>query len=102
MKCLCRGFSFTPSPKPNTTDIAGDIKDFPRKIRQKEYFLNSAPESKLVKNKSSFNLPRGRNTESDELIKNIRKTNIRVCKPKSHLGRDERTGLMKLYLYIYI
>ena len=83
-------------------DKAGDIKDFTIKIRLKEYFLNSAPQSKLVKSKSSFNLPRGRNTELDELIKNVGKTNIRVCKPKGNLGRrDERIALMKLYLYIF-
>ena len=73
-----------------------DIKDFTRKIRLKEYFLDCAPESKLVKNKSSFTPPRGRNTELDELIKNIGKTNIRACKPKGNLGLDERTALMKL------
>ena len=83
-------------------DIAADIKDFTRKIRLKEYFLNIAPESKLVKKKSSFNHARGRNTETDELIKNIGKTNIRVCQPKGNLGRDERTALIKLYIYIYI
>ena len=61
-----------------------------------EYFLDSAPENKLVKNKSSFTPPRGRNTELNELIKNIGKTNISACKPKGILGRDERTALMKL------
>ena len=49
-----------------------------------------------VKNKSSFTPPRGRNTELDELVKNIGKTTIRACKPKGNLGRDERTALMKL------
>ena len=43
-----------------------------------------------------FHSSGGRNTELDELIKNIGKTNIRACTPKGNLGRDERTALMKL------
>ena len=65
---LRRGFSFTPTTGPNEVELKIDLKEFSRKLRLCEFFLDTTQESKLVQNKSSFEPPNQRNQELDEII----------------------------------
>ena len=64
IELLKKRLKFTPTPKKNIGEIKTDIKDFCRKLRNKEYFqsqeLNEENES-LVRNKSNFCPPRNKN-----------------------------------------
>ena len=87
VKLLCRSFTFTPTPSPNEIDIKADIQEFCRKLRLREYFLDSHQEPKLVHNKSNFNPPNQRNEELDELIQEITEVNVKKHTPKDNLPR---------------
>ena len=54
---------FTPTPeKSNNSELDDDLNEFFRKIRSQEYFYGQEQtDISLVKNKSNFNLPLGRN-----------------------------------------
>ena len=82
VKLLCRGFTFTPTPSPNEIEIKADIQEFCRKLRLREYFLDSHQEPKLVHNKSNFKPPNQRNEELDELIQEITEINVKKHTPK--------------------
>ena len=63
VKLLCRGFSFTPTPSPDETEIWADLKEFSRKLRLREYFLDSNQEPRHVSNKLDFVPPKERDEE---------------------------------------
>ena len=70
---LCRGFSFTLTPGPNEVELKIDLKEFSRKLRLHEFFLDTTQEPKLVQNKSSFEPSNQRNQELNEIIDKIKK-----------------------------
>ncbi|MCG8094140.1 MAG: hypothetical protein JAZ17_11035 [Candidatus Thiodiazotropha endolucinida] len=68
---LSRGLKFTPTPeKQNIEEMQNDMAEFHRKIRLKEYFFENEYEQddSLVRNKSSFQPPKGRNSALDQFI----------------------------------
>ena len=96
VKLLCRGFTFTPTPSPNEIEIKADIQEFCRKLRLREYFLDSHQEPKLVHNKSNFKPPNQRNEELDEVIQEITEVNAKKHTPKDNLSKSERQALQQL------
>ena len=70
IETLKYGFKFTPTPTQNETELKADTKAFCRKLRLAEYFLDKdyTTDESLVKNKSSFNPPRGRDKYLDTYI----------------------------------
>ena len=59
-----------------------DLKEFSRKLRLREFFLDTTQESKLVQNKSSFEPPNQRNQELDEIIDEVKNVIQRTIFPK--------------------
>ena len=53
-----------------------DLKEFSRKLRLHDFFLDTTQEPKLVQNKSSFEPPNQRNQELEEIIDKIK--NIKI------------------------
>ena len=93
---LYRGFSFTPTPAPNEVELKIDLNEFSRKLRLREFFLDTTQESKLVQNKSSFEPPNQRNQELDEIIDEIKNIKIEKRNPKDNLSKAERNALKEL------
>ena len=93
---LCRGFSFTPTPGPYEVELKIDLKEFRRKLRLREFFLDTTQESKLVQNQSSFEPPNQRNPELDEIIDEIKNIKIEKRNPKDNLSKAERNTLKEL------
>lgn len=64
------GFKFTPTPeKSNTCELEYDLNEFFRKLRLHEYFDGTENEDiSLVRNKSNFVPPSGRNVHLDSYI----------------------------------
>ena len=73
-----------------------DLKEFSGKLRPREFFLDTAQESKLVQNKSSFEPPNQRNQELDEIIDEIKNIKIEKRNPKDNLSKAERNALKEL------
>ena len=96
IKLLCRGFSFTPTPGPNEIEINSDLKDFSRKLRLREFFLDSYREPRLVSNKSDFTPPKERDQELDEIVEDIMKMNIQTKAAKDNITKAERVALQQL------
>lgn len=68
---LSRGLKFTPTPeKQNIQEMQNDIDEFHRKLRLKEYFYENEYEQddSLVRNRSSFEPPKGRNSALEQYI----------------------------------
>ena len=96
VKLLCRGFSFTPAPSPDETEIRTDLKEFRRKLRLREYFLDSNQEPRLVSNESDFVPPKERDEELDELIEDVMSMNVQTQSAKDNLTKAERNSLQQL------
>ena len=92
---LCRGFTLTPTPGPNEVELKIDLKEFSRKLRLREFFLDTQ-EPKLVQNKSSFGPPNQRNQELDEIIDEIKNIEIEKRNPQDNLSKSERHALKEL------
>ena len=67
-----------------------DLKEFSRKLRLHEFFLDTTQEPKLVQNKSSFEPPNQRNQELEEIIDKIKNIKIEKHNPKDNLSKAER------------
>ena len=93
---LCRGFPFTSPPGPNEVELKIDLKEFSRKLCLREFFLDTTQESKLVQNKSSFEPPKQRNQELDEIIDEIKNIKLEKRDPKDNLSKAQRNALKEL------
>ena len=70
------GLKFTPTPKPNTTELKSDIQEFTRKLQLTEFFSSKnldLPRSK----RSKFYPPRNRNKFLDAIIDFINQQNLK-------------------------
>ena len=73
-----------------------DLKEFSRKLRLREFFLDTTQESKFVQNKSSFEPPNQTNQELDEIIDEIKNIKIEKRNPKDNHSKAERNTLKEL------
>ena len=73
---LSRGLKFTPTPNHNILDIQGDIDEFCRKLRIKEFFHTTpyTQDNSIVKNPSKFTPPKCRNHQLDQVVNLIEST----------------------------
>ena len=66
------GLKFCPTPKSNLMDVKADLKEFERKFRLKEQFLDSKNnDDSIVKNKSKFCPEKGKNRDLDAFFENL-------------------------------
>lgn len=98
LKVLQKGLKFTPTPKNNASELNTDVQEFCRKIRLKEYFADteSSDDPSLVKNRSSFNPPKGRDKDLDRFVDALSKfpTNTQQnSKIRHNLSKGERTAM---------
>lgn len=70
---LTLGLKFTPTPSQNQEDLIKDTKEFTRKLRLGEFFVdaNTQNDDSIAKNKSNFMPPRGRNQILDKCIDHL-------------------------------
>lgn len=73
IELLSLGLKFTPTPQSNQDSIKADTKEFTRKLRLGEFFLDEEKntDESVVRNKSNFVPPRGRNRVLDTYIDNL-------------------------------
>ena len=76
IKLLEKGLKFTPTPRTsNIEELTKDVSEFTRKVRLIEYFDDKEDDNEsLVKNKSNFVPPRGREELLDNFV--LRTINI--------------------------
>ena len=110
VKLLMKGLKFTPTPKPNEIEVKSDIKSFTRKLRLAEFFepdeneesdsdeeSDSVGETQpLVRNKSDFVPPRGRDKHLDKFCDFVEDININVKQARSNLTKGESKALYDL------
>ena len=96
------GFKFTPTPeKSNTIELETDINDFFRKLRLREYFDGAENKDiSLVRNKSNFVPPSGRNLDLESYISttktifnNTPKDNAKI---KHNITLEQRRAIRSL------
>lgn len=98
---LLKGLKFTPTPeKPNENELQTDLNEFFRKLKLREFFYEKDMDNddSIVKNKSFFEPPKGRNQHLDsyiELTKQI-STTIPKTTNKNNLSSNERKALDSL------
>ena len=70
---LSLGLKFTPTPCTNSEELIKDTREFTRKLRLGEYFLDADEHSddSIARNKSKFMPPRGRNYTLDKYIDHL-------------------------------
>jgi hypothetical protein len=70
IELLRLGLKFTPTPRKNQEELIKDTREFTRKLRLGEFFLDADEndDGSIVKNKSRFIPPRGRNNHLDKYI----------------------------------
>lgn len=101
IKLLSLGLKFTPTPIKNKDEVIKDTREFTRKLRLGEYFLDAGHDTdeSIVKNKSNFIPPRGRNHHLDQYIdhlhtaSNIQGPNLNI---KSNIPYSQKKALMEL------
>ena len=95
---LHRGLKFTPTPLPNKIELKNDVQQFSRKLRLLEFFYkeneseeNKSSDDSIIKNKSTFNLPRNRDKILDQNIDSLNNLNFPDLQkaPKSNLSKLE-------------
>ena len=99
-------YKFTPTPyQCNNLELSKDIKEYTRKLRLAEYFHSESTEEEtietpdLVKNKSNFYPPKGRNTVLDSVcdaLENIPLSGNTERKNKSNITKEEINAMKKL------
>ncbi|MEW8548114.1 MAG: hypothetical protein AB2693_31815, partial [Candidatus Thiodiazotropha sp.] len=97
---LEKGMKFTPTPeKQNLQEIKEDMAEFNRKIRLKEFFYEQEDEDdSLVKNRSDFTPPKGRNEALEKYISTTSNFPLSTAKSKTHynISLQQRNVLKKL------
>ena len=95
IQILSKGLKFTPTPQRNLPEMEKDIKDFTRKLRLIEFFLENpeldTPDSSLVKSKSNFCPPQNRNSPLESVTKFSQKQSFyeENFKNKSNISKNE-------------
>ncbi|KAL5020728.1 hypothetical protein ScPMuIL_002188 [Solemya velum] len=95
---LEKGFKFTPTPKPNITEMKSDVQKFCRKLRLREFFgYDTSTDNSLVRNKSNWAPNRGRDSHLDCFIDTITKFPVTNSKNfKQNISKAEQRALEKL------
>ena len=102
IQILSKGLKFTPTPQRNLPEMEKDIKDFNRKLRLVEFFLENpeldTPDSSLVKSKSNFCPPQNRNSTLESVIKFLQKQSFyqESLKNKSNISKHEWQDILNL------
>ena len=77
IRTLSKDLKFTLIPPRNLEEMEKDIKDFTKKLRLAEFFMEKSeldpPDSSLVKNKSNFCPSQNRNSSLESVIKFLQK-----------------------------
>ena len=97
---LCKGLKFCPTPeKFNFIEDKQDIDNFCRKLKLSEYFYDvEYSDHSLIKSKSSFNPPDGRNDYLDKIVSLLKQKPQPVNKNKNNLNisSEERLAVNRL------
>ena len=102
IQILSKGLKFTPTPQRNLPEMEKDIKDFTRKLRLIEFFLENpeldTPDSSLVKSKSNFCPPQNRNSPLESVIKFSQKQSFyeENFKNKSNISKYDWQEILDL------
>lgn len=101
IKLLQKGLKFTPTPShSNTQELKNDVLEFTRKVRLIEYFDDTEdPDESLVRNKSNFVPPIGREQLLDNFVystTNIPLTPIEKSKIKRNITKVEQKSISTL------
>ena len=102
IQILSKGLKFTPTPQRNLPEMKKDIKDFTRKLRLVEFFLENpaldTPDSSLVKSKSNFCPPQNRNGPLESVIKFSQKQSFyeENFKNKSNISKYDWQEILNL------
>ena len=102
IQILSKGLKFTPTPQRNLPEMEKDIKDFNRKLRLVEFFLENpeldTPDSSLVKSKSNFCPPQNRNSPLESVIKFSQKQSFyeENFKNKSNISKYDWQEILNL------
>ena len=111
IQLLSKGLKFTPTPKPNVTELESDITEFTRKLRLSEFFGsqddndsqtesdsdNSQDEDpSLVRNKSKFHPPHNRDKILESYIDYIQGQPLNSKNAKNNMRSDENAALQSL------
>ena len=72
---LTKGLKFAPTPTANKQELEEDIHKFCRRLRLVEFFIDkdSVVDESLIRNKSNFTPPKGRNSHLDQYIDTLSK-----------------------------
>ena len=98
---MLKGLKFTPTPQhDNTEELRKDLSEFHRRLRLQEYFLNSEKSTNpsIVKNKSNFQPPKGRNDKLEMFI-NVNESFVKNAEKRSinhNINLKERNALKSL------
>ena len=96
---------FTPTPKPNNSELKEDISAFGRKLRLLEYFaddegnITHETSEDIVRNKSNFVPPRGRDAALDQFIEQVQSFPVKsrgANQTKCNLSKSEWKALKRL------
>ena len=98
---LSLGLKFTPVPQANQEELTEDTREFSRKLRLGEFFLDAGDNNDdfIVKNKSNFMPPRGRNHNLDKYIDYLHATSatkIDGHKAKPNIPYNQQQALQEL------
>ena len=98
IKLLEKGLKFTPAPRTsNIQELTKDVSEFTRKVRLIEYFDDKEDDDEsLVKNKSNFVSPRGREQLLDNFVLstiNIPLEPIEKANVKRNISKSEQTAV---------
>ena len=102
IQILSKVLKFTPTLQRNLPEMEKDIKDFTRKLRLVELFLENpelhTPDASLVKNKSNLCPPQNRNNTLESVIKFLQKQSFYLenFKNKSNISNHEGQDILNL------
>ena len=98
---MLKGLKLTPTPEnKNIQELQTDLSEFHRKIRLKECFSNNTTpnDDSLVRNKSNFQPPKGRNAALEQFIEinNTAILNQPENKAKHNISSNECKAILSL------
>ena len=94
-----KGLSFTPAPPSNEAQLKQESSEFIRKLRFKEYFVDTTNEfipNDIVRPKSDFTPKSGRVPELDDISSEIETMKIKEKLFRDNLPNSERKALNEL------